>query len=61
MDRSRAIVAEELAEQGGAALDETHPLGRDRVSLRWVLVHMVEGYARHNGHADLLRESVEGQ
>ncbi len=30
------------------------------VSLRWVLVHMVEEYARHNGHADLLRERIDG-
>ena len=30
------------------------------VSLRWILVHMVEEYARHNGHADLLRERVDG-
>ena len=29
-------------------------------SLRWVLVHLVEEYARHNGHADLLRESIDG-
>ncbi|PJI93369.1 DinB family protein [Luteimicrobium subarcticum] len=29
-------------------------------SLRWVLVHLVEEYARHNGHADLLREHVDG-
>jgi len=29
-------------------------------NLRWVLVHMVEEYARHNGHADLLREAVDG-
>lgn len=33
---------------------------RGTVSLRWVLVHMVEEYARHNGHADLLRERVDG-
>src|SRR5262245_13275565 len=32
-----------------------NPPGRGPVSLRWVLVHMVEEYARHNGHADLLR------
>lgn len=31
------------------------------VNLRWVYVHMIEEYARHNGHADLLRESVDGQ
>src|SRR5437763_163521 len=30
------------------------------VSLRWVLIHMVEEYARHNGHADLLRERIDG-
>jgi uncharacterized damage-inducible protein DinB len=29
-------------------------------SLRWILTHMVEEYARHNGHADLLREGVDG-
>jgi hypothetical protein len=31
------------------------------VTLRWILVHRVEEYARHNGHADLLRESIDGQ
>jgi uncharacterized damage-inducible protein DinB len=31
------------------------------VSLRWVLTHMVEEYARHNGHADLLRERIDGR
>ncbi|MFJ6621826.1 DinB family protein [Kitasatospora sp. NPDC091335] len=30
------------------------------VTLRWILAHMVEEYARHNGHADLLRELVDG-
>ena len=33
---------------------------RGTFSLRWVLVHMIEEYARHNGHADLLRELVDG-
>ncbi|MFG2982152.1 DinB family protein [Streptomyces sp. NPDC048258] len=33
---------------------------RGRVSLRWVLIHLVEEYARHNGHADLLRERIDG-
>jgi hypothetical protein len=32
-----------------------------RISLREVLVHMVEEYARHNGHADLLRERIDGR
>ena len=34
---------------------------RGMVPLRWVLVHMVEEYARHNGHADLLRERIDGR
>ncbi|HUW55423.1 MAG TPA: DinB family protein [Planctomycetota bacterium] len=33
---------------------------RGAVSLRWVLIHMIEEYARHNGHADLLRERIDG-
>ncbi len=32
-----------------------------RVSLRWILVHLVEEYAQHNGHADLIRESIDGR
>jgi uncharacterized damage-inducible protein DinB len=30
------------------------------VSVRWILVHMIEEYARHNGHADLLRQCIDG-
>jgi uncharacterized damage-inducible protein DinB len=29
-------------------------------SLRWIMTHMIEEYARHNGHADLLRERIDG-
>jgi hypothetical protein len=32
----------------------------ENLSLRWILVHMIEEYARHNGHADLIRESIDG-
>jgi uncharacterized damage-inducible protein DinB len=32
----------------------------ERVSLRWIYTHMIEEYARHNGHADLIREMVDG-
>ena len=35
--------------------------GEGKFSLRWIVVHMIEEYARHNGHADLLRESIDGQ
>ncbi|GAB3591798.1 DinB family protein [Angustibacter peucedani] len=44
------------------SLDVTglHQKWGEHVSLRWVLVHMVEEYARHNGHADIVREAVDG-
>ncbi|MET9397737.1 DinB family protein [Kitasatospora sp. NPDC002965] len=35
--------------------------GDDAYSLRWILTHMIEEYARHNGHADLLREHLDGR
>ena len=41
------------------AMARREPHGQ-QVSLRWILVHMIEEYARHNGHADLLRESLDG-
>jgi Protein of unknown function (DUF664) len=31
-----------------------------RFTLRWIMLHMIEEYARHNGHADLLRERIDG-
>jgi hypothetical protein len=31
-----------------------------RMSLRWAYLHMIEEYARHNGHADLIRERIDG-
>jgi uncharacterized damage-inducible protein DinB len=46
----------------GASLDDTY-LSQRRgidISLRWVFTHMIEEYARHNGHADLLRERIDG-
>jgi hypothetical protein len=45
----------------GHALQDTF-IGRsgDRIDLRWVYVHMIEEYARHNGHADLIREQIDG-
>jgi uncharacterized damage-inducible protein DinB len=41
-------------------LDDTGLRRGEPVSLRWIYVHMVEEYARHNGHADLIREMVDG-
>src|SRR4029078_9365834 len=40
------------------AVRETLP-GEDS-SLRWIYLHMIEEYARHNGHADFLREQIDG-
>jgi Protein of unknown function (DUF664) len=44
-------------------LDEISPEPDDGrpVSLRWIYLHMIEEYARHNGHADLLRERIDGK
>jgi len=42
------------------SLDDTFVGHSGPISLRWVYVHMIEEYARHNGHADLLRESIDG-
>ena len=58
--RSRTALDEALADGGLDRLAaRTWPDGR-APSLRWILCHMIEEYARHNGHADLLRESVDG-
>jgi hypothetical protein len=55
LDRVRAAF-------GGVPLDFEfdEPPYRTGLTARWVLVHMIEEYARHNGHADLLRERVDG-
>jgi len=56
VDACRAIAAEH------GDLDATAKRKRrgHHVSLRWIYVHMIEEYARHNGHADLLRERIDG-
>ena len=63
VNRSRTVVRAQLSRGEEAALRETHADWQlpQPVSLRWVLVHMIEEYARHNGHADLIRESIDGQ
>jgi hypothetical protein len=42
------------------ALDDTSPFMGSEVSLRWIYTHMVAEYARHCGHADLIRERIDG-
>jgi hypothetical protein len=50
------------AAAAGHSLEETfhYPPREADISLRWVHLHMIEEYARHNGHADLLRERIDG-
>jgi len=64
VEAARADLAREQAATD-AALAE-HPdlgerLGKDHVAVRELLVHRIEEYARHCGHADLLRECVDGR
>jgi uncharacterized damage-inducible protein DinB len=56
-DRSREIVAK------ASSLEEViqHPRRQEwRLSRRWILIHMIEETARHVGHADILREQLDG-
>ncbi|MEV6960553.1 DinB family protein [Streptomyces sp. NPDC051207] len=60
----QAEIATARRNAAGFGLDDTSR-GRSRltegpISLRWILTHMIEEYARHNGHADLLRERIDG-
>jgi hypothetical protein len=50
------------AAAAGRSLDDTFRSPRDGrpMDLRWIYLHMIEEYARHNGHADLLRELTDG-
>ncbi|MFJ6383196.1 DinB family protein [Kitasatospora sp. NPDC092039] len=53
-DHARELVA------AAESLDVLGHHGEEVFSLRWILTHMIEEYARHNGHADLLREHLDG-
>ncbi len=55
MWRARQLAATESFDALSVGVRE-----KQHVSLRWILVHLVEEYARHCGHADLLRESIDG-
>lgn len=59
---SDRIIDEALSTPEGLDLLSVKPSRREEghFSLRWILVHMIEEYARHNGHADLIRESLDG-
>ena len=54
-ERSRDIAA------AASSLDDTFERpGRGTIDLRWILLHMIEETARHNGHADIIRELIDG-
>ena len=57
-----AEVEQAKAAVAGCSLDDTFvsPTRKTEISARWVFTHMIEEYARHNGHADLLRERIDG-
>jgi uncharacterized damage-inducible protein DinB len=44
----------------GHGLDDLGLRRGEEYSLRWIYLHMIEEYARHNGHADLIRELLDG-
>ncbi len=62
VEQSRRNVDEALSAGGldqlSVGLDRKH---NQQFSLRWILLHLIEEYARHNGHADYLREAVDGE
>ena len=62
VSRADAVIDRALA-TGGLDATSVHDSRRRGTpfSLRWILVHMIEEYARHNGHADLIRESIDGR
>jgi uncharacterized damage-inducible protein DinB len=57
-DRSRAAVAE-TGDLDALSVRGSRRTG-ERFNLRWIMLHMIEETARHNGHADLLRENIDG-
>jgi len=56
--RGRELCAGRSLEDTGRFVDG--PMAGAEVSVRWVLIHLIEEYARHNGHADILRERIDG-
>jgi uncharacterized damage-inducible protein DinB len=56
----QAECAASRAAAAGRGLDDTGLRHGEPCSLRWIYLHLIEEYARHNGHADLIRELVDG-
>jgi uncharacterized damage-inducible protein DinB len=60
VEGAREHVDEALAGEGLDTLAKRQWDDGRAPSLRWIICHMIEEYARHNGHADLIRESIDG-
>ncbi|WP_256841603.1 DinB family protein [Ornithinimicrobium cryptoxanthini] len=58
---SERITDEALATDAGLDTVAARDSHGQHPTLRWILVHMIEEYAQHNGHADLIRESIDGR
>ncbi|MGZ4139450.1 MAG: DinB family protein [Actinomycetota bacterium] len=57
IERSRAAVRDKQLDD----VVPSHGRHKDRVrNVRWIYLHMIEEYARHNGHADIIREQLDG-
>jgi Protein of unknown function (DUF664) len=59
-ERYRAECRAVDAALDNAKLDDTFTVRDKTISVRWMWQHLVEEYARHNGHADLIREVIDG-
>jgi uncharacterized damage-inducible protein DinB len=57
---SDRVIADALAGPDGLSTLSVEEDDGSHISLRWILCHLIEEYARHNGHADLIRESIDG-
>lgn len=64
-ERAHAIWQREISQArancADRPLDHVSPFLDGQVTLRWIYAHMIAEYARHNGHADLVRERIDGR
>ena len=58
---SDRVISDALADDLGLDALSVGEEDGTHVSLRWIICHLIEEYARHNGHADLIRESIDGE
>jgi Protein of unknown function (DUF664) len=58
VEQSRRVSSDAASLEALSAKETNY---RERVSLRWIMIHMLEETARHAGHLDLMREDIDGQ